>query len=167
MKVLAFTDTKAIAGLVDDSCPEVGTQKLLDVPDGFEHAEASLWVLNGDDTAVIMKTGQDLTDAQAALDTATVARLTNIYCGPQVSPNVIGALEGATDILVQFLDKWVNGEALTQDEKDKWNAWRAKQAAHYKVTIADIPNEEDGMAALKSAARTAETDMKADEEWPA
>lgn len=145
--------------------PEGENTALADIPDGFDIDEKILWKYS--DGQIAMKTGIELDIAMATLNESKAMELINRYAGFTNSPITLGQIEGALDLVVQILNKFVNDEELTQEEKDKWNAFVSTNEQFFKISLFGVSQEDfDDMADAKAAARQAEVDMKNDPEWP-
>lgn len=166
MKVLYGKVTNELVGECHDSYVGNDNHGVTDPPTDWSIEEKEIWKYDDVAEEVVLKTGQELADAQAIVFPRIIERLMQEHAGALVHPRVIGQLEGAADVVVQMVHHWVNDTAPTQDEKDAWNSWHGKCASSFKVTLATLATEEDGMAADKATARQAEVDMKADPDWP-
>jgi hypothetical protein len=155
-----LTELPQFLDLADNS-----TEYLLESPESFVLKSMSLWKINQDKTRVVKKEGQELIDAQEALLKERRPKLIERYAGKSLNPVTLGNLEGATDILVFFMNKIINEESFLPEEKSIWDSFYSKVSPHFKVSLTDIPNEEDGLAAAKAQARQAEINMKNDPDW--
>ncbi len=164
MKLLCNKNTGEVMTDVE-GCPENDSQIYADAPFEFSFKYKTLWTLSTDSMSVIKKTGTDLEEAMNKLGSSLRRELVNKYAGSALNPVTLGNLEGATDILVAFMNKIINGESFSVEEKEIWNSFYQKVSPHFKTNISNIPNEEDRLANAKAAARQAEIDMKNDPDW--
>jgi len=167
-KVEYIISTNEISGTVTalNPVPSGDNFALADVPDGFVEDQKVLWKNNNG--TIIMKTGQDLINAQAAYYGEVVERLIKKYAFSALNPVTIGSLEAAADIVVQFVHKLVNAStSIPASDKEKWNAFYYTNADLFKLKLENATQTDwYEMSVLKAAARQIEIDMKDDPEWP-
>lgn len=168
MKVMYSTDTNEILGFMSsDDSPVLPGYGLADPPENWDWNKHEQWKYDPAQQIIVLKTGQPYIDAWTIINGRTIQRLIEKYAGQLFNPVTMGQVEGAADVVVQMLHKWVNGDTPTQGEKDAWNSFVTKCGPYFKVTLATLPDEENDMRDAKAAARQAEIDMKNDPEWPA
>lgn len=167
-KIQYYIEDGEIDGLLEgyNLSPDDDTKSLANIPEGFNIDEKILWKYDATSGNVEFKTGEDLADATASIITEMVNELIREYAGYTLNPVTLGQIEGACDIVVQFLNMWINDTTATQEQIDAWNSFYAKCSPYFKVTIDTVAGEEDDMAIAKAAARQAEIDMKDDPDWP-
>lgn len=165
MKVAYLKLTGEILGWGDDQLPATDTQDVADLPNDITPENIFLYHMDLADASLKLKSGTDLTSAQADILTGAREMLIAKHAGPSVNPITLGNLEGATDILVYFLNKTITSEPLTDEERAIWISFYSKVSPHFKTTLADIPNEEGALASAKATARQVEIDMKNDPDW--
>ena len=163
--ILCRLSDLALMSVVEDSFSPPSGFSLFTAPEGFEWEDQSLWKMNETHTDIVLKAGEEFDAATEQLVSERRSSLIIKHAGPSVNPITLGNLEGATDILAFFMNKLINGETLSSEETDTWNSFYSKVSPYFKITLTDIPNEEDGLASAKAAARQSEIDMKNDPDW--
>lgn len=167
MKVIYNIATGEVAGFGQDGIePYDENYALADAPPDFTDHPFYWWKWDGAD--IVEKSGQELADAIAAHKASTMSRLIDKYTAALGNAlAVIGSMEEMLDITNQITQKLMNGDAITQAEKDAYNLVLTTCAPKYKLLLANVTQAvADAMLAKKAAARQVETDLKNDPEYP-
>ena len=94
-------------------------------------------------------------------------KLLREYTANMVNSRVVGSIESALDLVVQILNKYVNNEEVTHEERSKWNSFVEANMEHFKSTLANLTQDDiEKIASLKASARKIQKDMVEDERWP-
>ena len=166
MKVIYVIATGEVSGSGSDGISVEAPYAIADAPVNWADYPMYFWKYV--DPAIVLKTGQELTDAENRQKYATATRLIDQYTATLGNAlAVIGSMEEMLDINNQIVQKLMNGDAVTQAEKDAYNLAVNTCAPKYKLLLAGVDQAvADAMLAKKAAARQAETDMKNDPDWP-
>lgn len=166
MKIIYSTATDEVVGSGADGISVSAPNALADAPANWDDYPMYFWKFVDPD--IVLKEGAELAAAQARQKAETAARLINQYTAALGNAlAVIGSMEEMLDLNNQIVQKLMNGDAITQDEKDAYNLCVSTCAPRYKLLLADVTQAvADAMLAKKTAARDVETAMKNDPEWP-
>jgi hypothetical protein len=166
MKIIYNTATNEVVGSGSDGISVEAPYAVADAPANWDDYPIYFWTYVNPD--IVLKTGQDLIDAQNRQKAETATRLIDKYTAALGNAlAVIGSMEEMLDINNQIVQKLMNGDAITQDEKDAYNLAVNTCAPQYKLLLANVDQTVvDAMLAKKAAARAVETALKNDPEWP-
>lgn len=166
MKVIYIAATGEVVGSIGDQGSVEAPYALADAPPNWDDYPFYFWKYVAPD--VQLKTGQELIDAQSQQKAATAAVLINRYTAQLGNAlEIIGSMEEMLDITNQIVRKLMNGDAITQAEKDAYNLALKTCEPKYKLLLADVNQDvADAMLAKKAAARAVEEALKNDPEWP-
>jgi hypothetical protein len=159
------TTTNEVVGWGDGTVPPAPLAAL-EAPANFTDYPFYFW--KHDSGSIVLKTGQDLTDAENKQKAEKAALLINQYTAQLGNVlSIIGSMEEMLDINNQIVQKLMNVDAITQAEKDAYNLAVNTCAPKYKLLLANVTQAvADAMLAKKTAARDVETAMKNDPDWP-
>lgn len=166
MKILCNKTSGELMGITGN---DIETEETITAkpPNGWRHEEMEKWRYDIDSGAIVEKKGLELNDALMNIAGRIVERLIAKYAGSTVSPQTIGLLEGACDLVVQVLNSWVNDIPLTAEETERWNEFYAQCAPFFVNELQGLSDDDiRDMSVAKSIARQIKVDMKADPEWP-
>lgn len=166
MKAFYDTSTDEVVGYGSDGTAVEAPLAALPAPANFDDYPFYFW--KHDTGSIVLKTGQDLTDAQSRQNGETVSRLIKKHTASLDDLySVIGSMEAMLDLTNQIVQKLMNETAITQDEKDAYNLAVNTCNTKFKLTLANVTQDiANSMLAKKSAARDAETALKNDPDYP-
>lgn len=166
MKVVYIITTGELVETMEDNGAVDFPYSLADAPANWDDYPMYFWRYVDPD--VVLKEGAELAAAQAKQKATTAGVIVDRYTALLGNvQSIIGSMEEMMDLVVQITTKLMNGDAVTQDEKDAFNMCVTACAPQYKLALADVTQAiADAMLAKKTAARDCATAIKNDPDWP-